>query len=94
MGFGYCSFEEQMETEEADIRLIEPLKQLVRMAQDRLERAGNIDECGRKILYLEITDVSKHRFYALFDVPSNNLAYGLFVYRVECGEHELPMGYD
>lgn len=92
MGFRFCSFEERMNMKEADMRLFEPLKQLVRVAQDRLEHAENIDEWGRKILYLEIKNASKQRLYALFNVPSDSVAHGLFVYRIECGEHELPLG--
>ncbi len=92
MGFRYCNFEERIRIKEADARLLEPLRRLVEIAEDRLDRAENIDEFGRKILYLEIKNDNKHRLYALFDVPAYGTEYGLFVYRIECGEHELPLG--
>lgn len=92
MGFHSCGFEERAKIKEADGELIEPVRGLIKAIEDRLDREEiTADGFGRRCLHLEIKDEIKHRLYAIFNVPSDSLAYGLFLYRIECGEHELPL---
>lgn len=100
----HICYEDRVEAEKAPELLIESIKQLVAAAYNRLGKRGKTDERGTKRIYLEIRNADKHMVFEISDVDvaewdepdfterRRHLSCGLFIYAMNIGKDEIPLG--
>ena len=65
MGWKSVSWEERIEIDVAPLNLVESIKELVRVAFQRLEKEGKVDSSKKKRVYLELAERDRLRAYGV-----------------------------